>query len=273
MDRTLYLNENKGLEVIRDGPSIWIKEDGKAGRRIPARLVGRVVVIGNLKLEAGVITLFTGNDIPVTFMNRRGEEVAVTIPYNHHLSRHHEGQRVFLETEENIQRFKMWLYSKRRDVQLGTVSRLSRSAASLFISRGFRERDYQEFIKRHKPQSEEQWKIVNEIISNLFSEMVIGSIMKSDLDPHTGIMHRRHNFGLALDIGYTIGPEADLQGIQFFKSVKENVSLIKGSEGWAVSKEGMKEIIHRFENRKKALHEMVEQAIDDLFALMRELRI
>ncbi len=64
MGRTLYLNENKGLTVLRDGPSVWIKEDGKAGRRIPARLVGRVVVIGNLRLEAGVDNPFYAERYP-----------------------------------------------------------------------------------------------------------------------------------------------------------------------------------------------------------------
>jgi CRISPR/Cas system-associated endonuclease Cas1 len=121
MGRTLYLNENKGLTVLRDGPSVWIKEDGKAGRRIPARLVGRVVVIGNLRLEAGVITLFTQNDIPVTFINRRGDELAVAMPYNHHLPRHYEEQKIFLDVDENIERFKGWLYARRKETQINVI--------------------------------------------------------------------------------------------------------------------------------------------------------
>lgn len=273
MDKTLYLTENRGLAVLRDGPSIWVKEDGKAGRRIPARLVSRVVIIGNLKMETGAITLFTENGIPVTYMNMHGKEVAVTIPYNHNLPRHYEEQKVFLETEENIQRFKRWALAKRRQVQIDTIKRLSRSIAAAFICRGFRERDYQEFINGYISVRQEQWKVISDIIGNLFREMIIGNLMKADLDPHMGVLHRRHNFGLALDICYIMGPEIDLQSIQFFRCSKECNFMIKGNQGWSVSKDGMKDIVHRFENRRKALKEMIEMILDELFGLMRELRV
>ncbi len=273
MDRTLYLNENKGLEVTRDGPSVWIKEDGKAGRRIPVRLVGRVVVIGNLKIEAGVITLFTENDIPVTFMNRKGREVAVTIPYNHNLPRHYEEQRVLLDTEENENKVKTWISSKRRDFHLSTVKRLSPVVAADFMSKGFRESDYRDFIKKLRPRSEEQWIVICGLIGNLFKEIIIGSLMKCDLDPHMGILHRRHNFGLALDVCHIMGPEIDLHSIQFFRRNRDNNLMQKGNNGWIISQEGMRDIIHRFENRRKALHEKIENMIDDIFRIMRELRI
>lgn len=273
MDRTLYLNENKGLEVTRDGPSVWIKEDGKAGRRIPVRLVGRVVVIGNLRMDAGVITLFTENDIPVTFMNRKGKEVAVTIPYNHNLPRHYEEQRVLLDTEANENRVRAWIYSRRRGFHLSTVKRLSPVVAADFVSKGFREADYGDFIKKLRPRSEEQWVVVCGLIGNLFKEIIIGGLMKSDLDPHMGILYRRHNFGLALDICHIIGPEIDLHAVQFFRRNMDNNLMQKGNNGWIVSQEGMKDIIHRFENRRKALHEKIGTIIDDIFRLMRELMV
>ena len=102
MERTLYLNEKKGLEVLRDGPSVWVKEDGVAGRRIPARLIEHVIIMGNVRLDAGVITLFTENNIPITFMNNKGNEVALTIPFNHHYNTHYHDQRKILEKGKNI---------------------------------------------------------------------------------------------------------------------------------------------------------------------------
>lgn len=272
MDRTLYLNENKGMTVFRDGPSIWIKEEGKAERRIPARLVGSVVIIGNLKLEAGVITLFTANDIPVTFINHRGDGLAVAMPYNHHLPRHYEEQKIFLEDEENIQRFKDWLYAKRKETQIYVLKRFSKGIAGMFVAKGIRERDYQRLIEEFKPAQDEQWKVVSCVISNLFREMVIRCIVKADLDPHLGILYRRHNFSLALDICHILEAEIDLQCIQFFKIARENGYLTRGQVGWSVSKEGMRDIVHRYENRRKQLHETVEKLIDDIFELMRELR-
>lgn len=272
MDRTLYLNENRGLTVLRDGPSIWVKENGKAGRRIPARLVGRVVIIGNLRLEAGVITLFTNSDIPVTFINHRGDAVAVAIPYNHHLPRHYEEQKVFFETEGNIDRYKSWLYARRKEIQINVIRRISKGVAELFAAKGFREQDYHRVIEKFKPSKDEQWKVVSRVVSNLFREMIIGYIVKADLDPHLGILYRRHNFSLALDICHILESEIDMQCIQFLKTEREKGYMVKDSNGWSVSKEGMKDIIHRFENRRKPIHVIADKLIDEIFELMRELR-
>ena len=272
MDRTLYLNENKGLTVLRDGPSIWVKEDGKAGRRLPARLVGRVVIIGNLRLEAGVITLFTNSDIPVTFINHRGDAVAVAMPYNHHLPGHYEEQKVFLEAEGNIERYKSWLYARRKETQINVIGRISKGVAGLFAAKGFREKDYRRIIEKFKPSNDELWKVESGVVSNLFREMIIGSIVKADLDPHLGVIYRRHNFSLALDICHILEAEIDMQCIQFIKTAGEKGYIVKDQTGWAVSKAGMRDIIHRFENRRKQIHLTVEKLIDDIFELMRELR-
>ncbi len=274
MDRTLYLNENKKLRVFRDGPSIWIKEEGKAGRRIPARLVSRVVIIGNIKLEAGVITLFTDNDVPITFFNHRGEAVAVAMPYNHHLPRHYEEQKKLLDSEVNIERFKNWLYSKRRETQLVVIKRISKKTAAIFAMKGFREKDYNLIISELKPLnlSDEKFKVVHGTVSNLFREMAIGCVLKADLDPHIGIYYRRHNFGFALDLCYTLEPEIELQTIQFLKNPKDRVYIIKEPSGWAITNEGMKDIIHRFENRRRQLQERIERLLDEVFELMRDIR-
>ena len=272
MERTLYLNEKKGLEILRDGPSIWIREDGKSGRRIPARLIGRVIVIGNVKMDAGSITLFTDNNVPITFMNRRGEEVAVTLPYNHTLNSHYEEQKTLIETEENTDRFKRLLMAERRKLQLNVIKKLSRDNASNFAEKGFRERDYQEFIFRHLLVDSKKSQPVNEVIYNLYSEAVLRSIMKADLDPHIGVLHRRHNYALVFDICHAIEADIDLQVIHFFKFNQKKGYLFYDVDNWSIAREGLRDIIHRFENRKKIIHEYIEKILDGLFELMRELR-
>lgn len=274
MDRTLYLNENKNLRVFRDGPSIWVKEEGKAGRRIPARLVSRVVIIGNIKLESGVITLFTDNDVPVTFFNHRGDAVGVAMPYNHHLPKHYDEQKKFLDSEENIERFKSWLYSKRKETQLGVIKRISKKTAEIFAERGFKEKDYRRFIEELKPSnlSDEKFKVVYGTVSNLFREMAIGRIVKADLDPHLGVYYRRHNFGFALDICHTLEAEIELQTFQFLRTAKDKDYMNKEPNGWTITNEGMKDIVHRFENRRKQIQERVERLLDEVFELMRDIR-
>ncbi len=270
MGRTLYLNENSNINVTRDGPSVWIQWCSGSGQRVPARLISRVVIIGNVKLEAGAITLFTENDIPVVFLTKSGEEVAVALPYNHKLPTHYEEQKVFLETAENSQRFENWANTKRMVIQVSIMRRLYRKSSYKFKF-GFGEGNYQKLLSPFKPRSEDKWTAVTNVINNLFRLLIIEHLIKAGLDLHMGVIHRRHNFGLALDICYIMGGESDLQAIKFFRCAKsDHIEKISGN--WTLTDKGMRNIIQRFENRKVALHNIVSSIIDEIFELMRQLR-
>lgn len=271
MRRTLYLNENKGLRVLRDGPSLWIKWAGRSDQRIPLRLVSRVVIIGNVKIEAGAITLFTEHDIPVIFINHSGEESAVAIPYNHRLAKHYEEQKVFLETAENTERYIKWAEAKRMVIQVNVLKRIYKKIAYK-IRFGLGEGNYQAMLSKLKPSEKEKWTVVTNIVNNLFRGLITEHLLKADIDPHLGIIHRRHNFGLSLDFCYTIEAESDLQSLQFLRCAETGNFVDKTGSTWRVTPDSVKNIIHRFENKKDYLSNMVEITIDEFFELMRELR-
>lgn len=271
MGRTLYLSESKGVRVIRDGPSVWVKWMDRSGQRIPVRLVSRVVIIGNVRLDSGSITLFTENDVPIVFMNYSGDEVAVAIPYNHRLAKHYEGQKVFLETPKNVERFRKWAETKRMVIQVDILKRLFRKM-DYEIRFGVGEGNYRELLLKLRPADEEKWLTVTGVVNNLLRGMIIERLIKADLDPHVGILHRRHNFGLALDACYVMGGESDFQSLQFFRSPFVDLYIEKKAGRWLLTETGMKNIIQRFENRRDALTNMAEIVIDELFELMRELR-
>ncbi|MEW6108115.1 MAG: CRISPR-associated endonuclease Cas1 [Nitrospirota bacterium] len=272
MGRTLYLSENRDdILVVRDGPSVLIKGRETAGRRVPVRLLGRVIIIGNIRIDAGAITLFAENDIPVVFMNRKSDETAVAIPYNHRLPTHYEEQRVFLANEENIRRYEHWAGTKRMVIQVNMLRRIYRAIAPK-IKYGLGEGNYQEVLSHMKPKSEEKWQIVMGIITNLFRGLIVEHLLKADLDPHMGVIHRRHNFGFALDVCHIMGAESDMQALQFFRRAEDSDYIERAKDGWRITNYGMRNIVHRFENRRKELHNMAEGIIDELFELMRELR-
>lgn len=268
MGRTLYLNATRqNLLVLRDGPSVCIRRRERAPQRVPVRLLGRVVIIGNVRLDAGAITLFAENDIPVVFMNRAAEDVAVAIPYNHSLPTHYRAQKIFLESERNISRFKEWADTKRMVIQVNMLKRLYRWFGGYVIGEG----NYQELLSRKKPRDEWKWTTVTGIVTNLFRGLIIERLIKADLDPHLGVLHRRHNFGLALDICYIMGAESDMQGLQFFRCTRKHPYMETRGSNWKITDAGMRNIIQRFENRRAALSDMVDNVIDELFELMREL--
>lgn len=266
------MNENRQVTVYRDGPSVWVREEGRAGRRIPARLIGRVVIIGNVRLETDVITLFTDNDVPVTLMNRAGESAAVVMPYVERQPRFYEKQKALLTSPEMIRRAKDWMYSQRRRNELKVIRRLSKSAFEALTASGFTPNEYWRIVERARGISDDQWQAVCNVMRMLFREMVAGYLVKAGLDPHIGILNRRRNFGLVLDICSMLEPEVHIQAIQFSKVARARAYLAREGGGWAVTPEGMKDIVHRFENRREEVKAEIGLILDNLFELLREVR-
>ena len=273
MDRTLYLSEKHGVEVRRDGPSLWIRERGKSGYRIPARHVGRVVVIGNIRMDAGVISLFTEENIPVAFLSRQGKELAVCMPYNHRLPRHHEEQKTLFRSEEYARLFKQWLLSVRRSNQLEMIRCFSSEKAQTYSKIGFRERDYEDMVKSVLFEGEEQWRAARIVVEGLFHEMIIRALLRADLDPHLGITTRRHNFALGLEFSWALGGEIDFQTVRFSNAAHFNGPSWRSPDGSIILKDGLKVLVERFEKRKGKVHRLIEDMIDDLFRLIRDARI
>lgn len=270
MEKTLYLNENTTLDVIRDGPSIVVKEDGKSGRRVPARMIQRVVIIGKMKLETGLITLFTQNNIPVTFLDKRGNQIAVTLPYKQYLPGYYQAQKILFESDYTVRRFMTFLRAHCQRVQIDVLKRLmKRQIPERYITEGLKEEEYQQVIDNATISYRERFPQIRNTVSAIFLEMVISKLVASDLDPHMGVMHRRQDFGLALDICHILGPEMDIQSIQFFHGKKASDHRRQK----VVSSEDMRAVVVRFENRRGCLESMTDHIIDGIFELIRELRI
>ncbi|MBF0345226.1 MAG: CRISPR-associated endonuclease Cas1 [Nitrospirae bacterium] len=271
MDRTLYLNEAKEIEIVRDGPSLLVKEMGKANRRIPVRLLGRVFISGNIKLESGVFSLLAENQIPVIMMNISGNNGCICLPYNDHLPLYYDMQRIFVETEDNVSRFKALCVSWRKRFQIEALTNTAKAQDQTFLEEGLKESEYRQRIAEYFTAYERQVKTVRKIVSNLFRGLIVERLIMAKLDPHMGVVHRRQNFGFALDLSYLVSPEVDLQCIMFLESCKGNGIDINSIHGGCGLKDAMRDIVDRYEGRRKRLGEKIELVIDDLFSLMREL--
>ncbi|MBF0608515.1 MAG: CRISPR-associated endonuclease Cas1 [Candidatus Magnetobacterium sp. LHC-1] len=271
MDRTLYLNEAKGIEIVRDGPSLLVKESGKANRRIPVRLIGRVFISGNVKLESGVFSLLAENQIPVMLMSVSGDNGSVCLPYNDRLPLYYDKQRIFIETEDNVSRFKAFCVSWRKRFQIEALTIMAKTQAQSFLEEGIKESEYCQAMAGYFTAYERQIKTVRRIVSNLSRGLIVEMLVKARLDPHMGVVHRRQNFGFALDISYILSPETDLQCVIFLQSCKGNNIDINSIHGGCGLRDVMRDIAGRYEGRRKRLGEKIELIIDDLFSLMREL--
>ncbi|MCX7974082.1 MAG: CRISPR-associated endonuclease Cas1 [Candidatus Aminicenantes bacterium] len=270
MGRTLYLSETERFKALADGPSIWIDWANKASQRIPLRLISRCIIIGNISIDTELISLLANHNIPIIFTNSSGYELAITLPYNHRLPKHWKEQKVFLESKKNRERYLCWVKLKRMTLQLKVLKKLMpRKSGQLSFDIG--EGDYQIYLKPFKPKNEELWRVVKNFINNLMRGIIIEKINQVGLNLNQGIMHRYHNFGLVLDIGYILEPVIDEQSLQFFKQKSFLPLLEKKGNNWSLTKEGLKSIIHRFENKKEEVESSLDNILDEFFDLMREL--
>ncbi|RME64149.1 MAG: hypothetical protein D6778_08465, partial [Nitrospirae bacterium] len=105
MKKSLYIAPRKGLRIKRDGPSVWITAEGEAGRRVPVKLIERVVVVGDVSVPCSVVTLFTSEGVPVLFFNPREKESAICLSTRPSTLNHAPRQSIFTASEYNLQRF------------------------------------------------------------------------------------------------------------------------------------------------------------------------
>jgi len=271
MGRTLYITQTNKPVVVRDGPSLWIKEDGKAGRRIPARYVSRAIIIGNVTLSSEAITLLAEHNSPVTFVGLNNQETAIVLPYNHRLPVHYKEQQIFLASVHNIRRYEEWANTKRMLIHMNLIRRFIPSLAKRLEKTGIGEGNYQEVLKGLRRVKEPRWLAVNSFINELFRNTIVEKLVRAGLDPHTGIIHRRYHYGFGLDICYIMGGESDIQTLQFFRSKDLEELMDLADNQWLLTNKGIKNIVHRFENRRNHVEKLIDEIIDEVFTLMREL--
>lgn len=266
--RSLYLSDGANAPVVRrDGPSVWIERKGSAGQRVPARLLGRVVIIGNVRLDAEALTLFTESDIPVIFLNRRAEESAVAMSYNHRLPGLYESQRALADDPAKAGRYRQWAQLWRERLQHGILRRLYKPISPQFRA-GVKESDYQEVISYLKPNDKEKWAVVSDFVNNLMRGIILERIIKAGLDPHPGIIHRTHLFGFALDMCYILGAETDCQCVQFFRSSINAPALDHNYRISGLTESAVKNLVHRFENKRIAIQVLIRDIINEFMDML-----
>lgn len=263
MKRTLYLIEHGNrINLHADGPSLLITSSNRAARRIPVSAIDKVVIIGNIRLDADSITLCADNNIPVLFISQGNTEKAFILPYNHKLPRHYKEQRIIIQSEDTQRRYRKWIQTRKTIMQMQILREIFKKFR---LPDEIGEGNYQ-FIINKISQRYSTWSMIKDIIENFIRAIILGRILNAGLDPHFGIIHRRVNFGLLLDFSLIFEPEADFQTIKYFQSNKVEI------QNFQLSENNTKSIIDRFESRRQNISQQVETIIDELFEIMKDLR-
>lgn len=270
MEKTLYLCEKEKMHIIADEKSVLVKEKGLSFRRVPAREIGRVVIIGNVLIESSAITLWTENFVPVTFLSKSGEILAVVMKYWEDKWDKFKYQKIFLNDEWRFFKFKQFADAKRKNYMLSLMIDFDRKRAERYRNYGFKVADYKDFLKRKIRLNEKVVQSVKSLITGLLTEFLQQQIVFLGFDPHCGIINRRVNFGFVKDIMYMMIAERDRQVIMFnFNKEGKDILEIKGRKS-VIKSEFIAEIINRFENRRPLIKKAFDSIMDDFFVLIRE---
>lgn len=270
MNKALYIHHARGLEVRRDGPSLIISEPDKADRRIPARMVSNVVVIGNVRMDAGMVALFAEQGVPITFICSRGKAIAVALPYEYRLPRHHPKQRLFAESDNNRRKFQRWLQINTRRLTMVCVHNLTGRHWEAYRQNPEHEpaaADYAYLVKQLERTWPAQSRIVREVIDQLFQETIMSVLLINGLDPHVGIVNRYRNFGLVEDIRDFFRPEAEYQAVCFFREYEGHDWFDLDDDGYLLRRDGLHAIVQRFESRRESIIYVAEKLTEQMLRM------
>ncbi len=279
MGKTLYLHESRGLTVRADGPSLWVKERGRAGVRVPARRVDRVIISGNVPIDSGLLLLFAERSVPVTFLSLRGEPVATSVGLASPDEVLRDRQRLLGRSREGRIRAKSWLRAREHDFQLGLLRRFRPDLAASFRRCGFRSRDYRRVVEAFFADRSEAAARVGEIFHSLLFEAVLKSVTEQRFDCHCGILSRREDFGLVRDLLCILRPFVDDLTLRFLVSLRwmrgrralgREVPFLYRKGGWKVSRTGRREMAERFEGRRERLGSVIGFLLEEYARMLRE---
>jgi hypothetical protein len=208
MEKTLYLSESRRIRVRCDGPSLWVEEVGKAGRRVPVRLIRRVVIMGNVALDTGSLALFAARGVPVTLLNRVGEAVATLLGVEDGDRQRRARQEALQEDRERRERVLAWLSAWERGRQLVVVSRVNSALGFRWRREGYRRADYEAWASAVA----RAWGVpdrVRAFFRGVLHEVVAVEIIAGGWDPHQGVRHRAQPLGFVKDCAVALQADAD----------------------------------------------------------------
>lgn len=268
--KNLYINTHNKTILTSDGPQLVVISPDNQIRKMPVSELNSLLVRGRVLIDSQAIFLLSKNNISVVIAEENGQKDALFLPYNHFLPDHYRTQRVILKSYHNIQRYIRWINTQRMLQQIAIIKRFS---PELRIKNELGEGNYQLWIKEKRPNNINLWKLIKNSIISLFKSLISGKLIEARLDIHLGGYYRRADFGLLLDMLYILEPRIDEQCLMFFRQ-KEWQAFIKQEkiDYFILLDEGFHNIVHRFENKKSRLSEIIDLIIDDYFSVLRELR-
>jgi CRISPR/Cas system-associated endonuclease Cas1 len=258
MEKTLYLCERQGMRVRRDGPSLWIEQPGRAGSRVPGRLIREAVIVGNVALDSDSLLLLAERGIPVLFLRRDGMPAAALWGLSGVTRQRSGRQRSLGDDPSAEERLLVWLRAWRRGRQLALVKQWDPETAALWRRQGYRQSDYARWLAARAESAAAPSRSLA-FFRGALAELIAVEIAARGWDPHFGVEHKGEPLGLVKD--FTDALESDVQALCL-------AGLQVSGNGSADS--SWVEAVHVFERARPRLVALVRLMLDQYANLLWE---
>ena len=208
MEKTLYLSENEKLRIKCDGASLWIQQPDRAAQRVPARLVCRAIVIGNVTLDTASLTLLAQRGVPITLSDRHGEPVAMLLGVDDGTRPRRARQAALSENPDKRERIIAWLDAWQRGRQLRLAKDIAPIQAQRWRRTGFRRTDYEEWILA-QGRARECHLRERAFLNGALLELIAAEVTAQGWDPHTGVRDRGTTLGFVKDCFSALHADGD----------------------------------------------------------------
>jgi len=268
--RALYLAGREGISVRREGASIAVTVPGRASQRVPARRVGRVVILGELTLPVSALTLFSERGVPVTFLDGRGRTRGILLHPNPPEDPRAQGWLRSLRADEVSRRQVRRLYTAhRRRLQLGALAAIQSPMRDYARGRGLRDQDYQRWllaaVREGTPR--EAVRVVRRTLVSLLRTWCGRALTAARIDQRMGLADPYRPFGLAEELTSTLYPILDPVWVRLFRRQDAVRHFrLEGLE-WALAPRQARWLIAPYEGQGPRLTAAFDALLRDLLSL------
>jgi len=268
--RTLYVAGRDGVVIRREGAAVAVTVPGKACQRVPARRVGRVVILGEVTLPVSAMTLFSERGVPVTFLDAQGRTRGILL--HPHPPDDPRGQGWFrsLRADAVSRRQAGRLYAAhRRRLQLGALAAIDSPMRRHARARGLREQDYQAWLKAavwgEAPLA--AIAVVRRTLHNLLLNWCARALAAARIDQRIGLVDPYRPLGLADEVATTLYPILDPVWVRLFRKRDAVRHFVMEGLEWALAPRHSRWLIAPYEHQGARLGAALETLLRDLLVL------
>ena len=272
--RTLYLAGREGARVRRQGGSVAVTMPGRAEQRIPARRVGRVVILGEVTLPVTALTIFSERGVPVTFLDNQGRTRGILLhPQPPEDPRGTAWFRSLRADEVSRRQVRRLYAAHRRRLQLGALAAIASPMRDHARAHGLRDQDYQQWlraaIREGTPQSAVA--VVRRTLKTLLLNWCSRALTAARIDGRVGLVDPSRPLGLADELSNTLYPICDPVWVRLFRKKDAVRHFISEGLDWAISPRHTRWLIEPYEHQRPRIQAAFEGLLHDLMTLPWEI--